>query len=93
MPAQVLDYDTALAFARHWIGKGALFAVIALFLWHAAHRLHHALHDLGVHTGTLTWMMCYGTALTGTFAAAVALLSISSDRNSARHQTLITSRW
>ena len=29
-----------------------LLAVISLFLFHAAHRIYHGLHDLGVHAGT-----------------------------------------
>jgi fumarate reductase subunit D len=38
-----------LALAQNWAGKGFLFVVIALFAWHAAHRIFHSLHDLGVH--------------------------------------------
>ncbi len=76
LPTRLFTYESALGFAQNWLGKGLLVAVITLFLWHAAHRLYHALHDLGVHTGALAWMACYGTALIGTFAAVVALLSI-----------------
>jgi hypothetical protein len=45
-------------------------------LQHAAHRMFHMLHDLGVHAGMGTRMLCYGTALIGTITAAIALLSI-----------------
>jgi fumarate reductase subunit D len=76
LSCRLLDYETALGFAQHWMGKGVLFAVIVLFLWHAAHRLFHMLHDLGVHAGLMTRMVCYGTALCGTITAVFALLSI-----------------
>ena len=72
----LMSYPNALAFARNGIGKLFLFLVVSLFLWHAAHRIYHSLHDLGVHGGTLTKLLCYGPALAGTVAAAVALLAL-----------------
>lgn len=69
-------YDDALAFARHWAGKGILWAVISLFLWHGAHRIFHSLHDLGIHSKAASAMACYGIALMGTITAASALLRI-----------------
>ena len=72
----LMSYPNALAFARNGIGKLFLFLVVSLFLWHAAHRIFHSLHDLGVHGGTLTKLLCYGPALAGTVAAAVALLAL-----------------
>ena len=75
LPA-LMSYPNALAFARNGIGKLFLFLVVSLFLWHAAHRIFHSLHDLGVHGGTLTKLLCYGPALAGTVAAAVALLAL-----------------
>jgi fumarate reductase subunit D len=56
MPPQALDYARVLGFAQHWIGKALLLAVISLFLFHAAHRIYHGLHDLGVHAGTGTML-------------------------------------
>jgi len=73
----LMSYPHALAFARNGIGKLFLFLVVSLFLWHAAHRIFHSLHDLGVHGGTLTKLLCYGPALAGTVAAAVALLALA----------------
>ena len=72
----LMSYPNALAFARNGIGKLFLFLVVSLFLWHAAHRIFHSLHDLGVHGGTLTKLLCYGPALAGTVAATVALLAL-----------------
>lgn len=76
MPQSVLSYDRALNFAHHWAGKAFLLAVISLFLWHAAHRIFHSLHDVGVHAGTGCKLLCYGGALVGTIIAAAALVSI-----------------
>jgi len=65
-----------LALAQNVIGKGFLFVVIALFAWHAMHRIFHSLHDVGIHTGAVAKAICYGGALLITIVAAVALLSI-----------------
>ena len=42
-------YPRMLAFAQSLVGKAFLFAVIALFAWHAAHRILCSLHDVGIH--------------------------------------------
>ena len=76
LPADLLSYENMLAFDRHWAGKAFVWVVISLFLWHAAHRIFHSLHDLGVHSKTPSAIACYGVALTGTLAAAAALLRI-----------------
>ena len=72
----VFSYSTLAAFARNWIGKAFLFAVITLFLWHGAHRIFHSLHDIGVHAKTASAIACYGIALMATLAAASSLLRI-----------------
>ncbi len=71
-----MDYPRMLALAQNWLGKGFLFVVIALFAWHAVHRIYHSLHDLGVPTGALAKAVCYGSALLLTLLAAGALLSL-----------------
>jgi fumarate reductase subunit D len=71
-----MSYAHMLAFAQHWLGKAFLFAVIALFLWHAVHRIFHSLHDIGIHGGALAKLACYGFALAGTLIAGYALLAI-----------------
>jgi fumarate reductase subunit D len=76
MPPEALDYSRVLAFAQHGFGKLIILAVISLFLFHAVHRIYHGLHDLGVHAATGTMVAAYGSALAGTFAAAVLLLKI-----------------
>ena len=74
--ALALDYQRVLGFARDPVGKAFLFACASLFLWHAAHRLFHTLHDFGVRTGPVAWLLCYGVALAGTLVAASALLAV-----------------
>ena len=74
--ADVMSYPRMLAFAQHAIGKGFLFAVVALFAWHAVHRIYHSLHDLRIDGGALARVGCYGCALALTAVSAAALLSI-----------------
>jgi len=76
LPGDTLSYAKVLAFTQSWPGKLALFVVISLFLWHAAHRIFHSLHDIGIHAGTGAKLLCYGLAMVGTLIAAYALLAI-----------------
>jgi fumarate reductase subunit D len=76
MPSTALAYARALEFARSLGGKAALFAIIALFLWHAAHRIYHCLHDFGVHPGMATKLLLYGFAFAGSVATAAMLAMI-----------------
>ena len=76
LPGNLMSYPRMLAFAQHWVGKGFLFAVIALFIWHAAHRIFHSLHDVGIRTGTPAKLFCYGGALLVTLLALRSLLAI-----------------
>ena len=74
--AGLLVYDRLHAFAAHWLGKSALFTIVFLSLWHAAHRLRITLHDLGVRNDTPVAVVVYVAALAGSVAAAVYLLRI-----------------
>ena len=76
LPPAAMAYSRVSAFALSWGGKAVLFAVIALFLWHAAHRIYHCLHDFGVHPGAATKVLLYGSAFVGSVAAAWLLLAI-----------------
>ena len=76
LPRDMLNYSQVLAFAQHWAGKGFLFVIISLFLWHSVHRIFHTLHDIGVHAGLGAKLICYGVAMAGTLAAGLALLRI-----------------
>ena len=74
--ADIMSYPRMLAFSQHWLAKGFLFAVIALFAWHAVHRIYHSLHDLGIDGGAFARFACYGVALAITAITGAALLSI-----------------
>lgn len=74
LPPDLLAYPRVLALAQHWAGKGFLFVVISLFAWHAVHRLFHSLHDIGLRTGPLAKVVCYGTAAAITGVAGLSLL-------------------
>lgn len=76
LPADTLSFARAHSLAQHWAGKGFLLAIITLFAWHAAHRLFHSLHDVGIHAGTAAKLICYGMALLMTVVSALSLLSI-----------------
>ncbi|RFO98758.1 fumarate reductase subunit FrdD [Rhodoferax lacus] len=71
-----MAYPRMLAFAQNFVGKGFVFVVIALFAWHAAHRIFHSLHDVGIHNGATAKVVCYGSALVMTLVAAFNLLRI-----------------
>ena len=76
LPSDLLSYPHMLVFARHPAGKAFLFIVIALFAWHAAHRIFHSLHDLGMHNGAVAKVVCYGSAFAITLIVASGLLRI-----------------
>jgi fumarate reductase subunit D len=76
LPRELMSYPRMLAFAQHGAGKGFVFVVIALFAWHAAHRIFHSLHDVGVRRGALAQALCYGAAVLITLLAALSLLSL-----------------
>ena len=76
LPAGTMSYAKMLAFAQNFIGKGFIFAIIAMFLWHAAHRIFHSLHEFGIHAGVFGKMLTYGVAFVGTVVSAVVLLGI-----------------
>jgi fumarate reductase subunit D len=76
LPSDLMSYPRMLAFAQHWAGKTFVFTLIALFIWHAAHRIFHSLHDVGIRTGALAKLLCYGGALVVTLLALRGLLEI-----------------
>ena len=75
LPGDLLSYARMDALAQHVPARAALFIVVALFAWHAAHRILHSLHDFGVHKGALAKLACYGSALALTVVSAAALLT------------------
>ena len=76
LPAGAMDYPKMLAFSQNFIGKGFIFAVISLFMWHAAHRIFHSLHEIGIHGGFFAKLLTYGVAFAATVISAVVLLGV-----------------
>lgn len=76
LPASVMDYRTLHALAHGLIGKAVLFFGIGLLLWHAAHRIYHSLHDVGVRGGPVARMLTYGLAAAGTLVTLWAVLAL-----------------
>jgi fumarate reductase subunit D len=76
LPHELMAYPRMLACAQRWTGEGGMLAIVALFAWHAAHRIFHSLHDLGMHTGMLAKALCYGGALLITLVGAASLASL-----------------
>lgn len=68
------DYAHAAFIAGNWMGKAAILAIIALFLFHGCHRAYHCLHDFGIHVGAGLKAAFHGFAAAGSVAAAVLLL-------------------
>jgi len=73
---ELLSYPRVLALAQNGLGKLFLLAVIALFAWHAAHRILCSLHDVGIHKGPVAKLSCYGSAFAITVVVAVNLLRV-----------------
>ena len=76
LPADAMSYPKMLAFAQNFIGKGFIFVAIFLFAWHAAHRIFHSLHEIGIHRGASAKALTYGVAAVVTVIAAINLLAI-----------------
>ena len=71
-----LRYDGLHQLAGHWLGKLWLFGVVALFLWHAAHRLRVTMYDFGLRQDTLVAVVVYLIAAAGTVLTVAYLLRI-----------------
>ena len=70
-------YDQVRALVSHPVSRLYLFVLIALPLFHWAHRFRFTLIDLGVHSARrLIAVLCYGTAVAGAVAAAAVLLAL-----------------
>ncbi|GAB2906025.1 fumarate reductase subunit FrdD [Rheinheimera gaetbuli] len=74
-----LQYDKILALLQSGFGVAGLAftgAVICLPLFHAAHRIHHGLHDLKFGFSQASKLLCYGLALLISLLALVLVLAI-----------------
>jgi fumarate reductase subunit D len=72
-----ISHARMLALAGHPLVKLYLFAMIALPLYHWAHRFRFILEDLGLRgLRTPIAILCYGTAVLGTVATLWVLWQI-----------------
>ena len=71
-------YESLYTILRHPVTRLYLFVLIALPLFHWAHRFRYTLYDgLQVkHLTALIVVLCYGTALVGTALAAYTLWNV-----------------
>jgi fumarate reductase subunit D len=72
----MMRFQRMNAFVHGWAGKIIVLAVIILFLWHAALRIFHMLHDFGVHAGAAAKVVCFGLPFLCTVAAVFWALGI-----------------
>jgi succinate dehydrogenase subunit D len=70
------DYARVLALLAHPLTRVALFVACTLSLVHAAHRFRYTLYDgLQIkHLNEFIAVLCYGSSVVGTIAAAYLLL-------------------
>lgn len=78
LPDDALSYDRVVRLVRNPLTKIYLGALVALPLYHFAHRFRYAVHhQLGVHGNrALVAAACYGTALAGTVLVTLILVRI-----------------
>lgn len=78
LPDDALSYERVVGFARHPLAKVYLGILVAMPLYHWAHRFRYAVHhQLGVHGWKrLVATLCYGTAFAGTALTVWVLLRI-----------------
>jgi fumarate reductase subunit D len=75
--AEVTSYERMRALFGHPLVKIYLFVLIALPLYHWAHRFRFTLYDLGLKDlRTPIAILCYGAAVIGTVATIVILLLV-----------------
>jgi fumarate reductase subunit D len=71
-----LGYDGLHAFVAHPLAKLLVFAVIALSLWSAAHRLRITFYDFGMRQDGLVAAIVYLVAAAGTIVLVATLWAI-----------------
>lgn len=74
MVPENLTRDGLQAFSGNLFGKLILFAVLALSIWHAAHRLRVVCHDFGIRNDTWVARFFYFLATIGTVVVVILLL-------------------
>jgi len=70
------SYDRLAAILQSPFAKIVVFGMVAVMLWHAAHRMRITAHDLGIYADRLVALICYGAAAVGSVATLVALFGL-----------------
>ena len=74
---QVLNYERMRVLVGYPLVKVYFLGLVALPLYHAAHRVRFTLYELGIRETNLPLgLFCYGLALTGTVVAAYVLFQV-----------------
>lgn len=77
--SDLLSYGNVTNFLNTGWGALAIFIVIALQLFHAAHRIYHGLHDVHIEgNDTLMLLVFYGGASALSLVAGVLLFTLFS---------------
>lgn len=78
LPDDALSFDRVLGIVRFPLTRIYLGVLIALPLYHWAHRFRYAVHhQLGVHGWKRSVaFLCYGTALAGTVLTVIVLIRV-----------------
>ncbi len=73
--ADAMSHDRMSAFVDVWVVRAALFGVLVLVLWHAAHRLRITAHDFGIRNDDMIALAVYGLAGLFSVIGLVTLLT------------------
>ncbi len=65
VPAGWLSEERLWEMVTHPLGRIYILALIALPLFHWAHRFRFTVQDMGLRLGGLLAVICYGTAIVG----------------------------
>ena len=72
-----LDYASAHGAVQNWLVKAVVLVILALSLWHAAHRIRVIFHDFGIRADGLIAAGVYLVAALGTGVTLLLLVNIS----------------
>jgi len=76
LPAEALAYERMIALVDTLVGKGAVFVIVFLPAWHAAHRLRITAHDFGLRADFAVALICYSLAALATLVTLFTLFRI-----------------
>jgi len=71
-----LSYERVKAVLGFFPVSVVVFGVVALTLWHAAHRIRVTMHDYGIRNDQIVALICYGAAGVFSLAALLGLMAI-----------------